>query len=472
MNVGCVPKKLMFMAASQRESMHGPAAISKGFGFEVPEEACKFDWVGMKSRRDAYVSRLNGNYLRNWGKAGIEVLEGTAAFADKSTVSVAMNDGSTKMLTAPHIVVACGGEPTKFAFEGAEHAINSDGFFDIETQPTKMAVVGGGYIAVEMAGIMHALGTETHLFFRGDTVLRRGFDPYIVNILMGELEKHGPHLRPKCVIEKITKEANNTLTITTTCGTVESGYDQVLLAIGRKPVTDLINTAAAGIELDKSGHIVVDKYQNTNVPGIYALGDCANNGFELTPVAIAAGRRLSDRLFGGEPEARIEYANIASVVFSHPVIGTIGLTEQQAREEFGDDNIRVKEATFPSMFYAMNSDADSKVKTGLKLVLMGPKETVVGLHCIGPFSDEMMQGFAVAVRMGATRADFEATVAIHPTIGEEFVTFGGWGQDQEGKPMLPPYLRQSNTEVAALQSEVAALKAELAEVQKLAALKK
>ena len=199
----------------------------------------------------------------------------------------------------------------------------------------------------------------------------------------------------------------------------------------------------AGVKTSKSGFIEVDKYENTSTPGVFAIGDVTTTGYELTPVAIAAGRRLADRLFGGEPRARIEYGTIATVVFSHPPIGCIGLTEPQAKEEFGDAAISTKKARFSSMGYAFN-DAEGKVKTALKLVLKGPEETVVGLHCIGPCSDEMMQGFAIAVRMGATRADFEASVAIHPTIAEEMVTFGGWGQRPDGRggkqPMLPPYL--------------------------------
>merc|ERR1712113_305453 len=220
-------------------------------------------------------------------------------------------------------------------------------------------------------------------------------------------------------------------------------FDCVLVAIGRKPVTEFLHLDKAGVKTDRRGLIEVDKFENTNVRGIYAIGDATTSGFELTPVAIATGRRLADRLFGGEPQARIAYEQIATVVFSHPPIGTIGLTEPQAKDEFGEENIQVKTARFSSMIYWAN-DQDHKVETGLKLVLQGIQERVVGLHCIGPTSDEMMQGFAVAVRMGATRADFEASVAIHPTIGEELVTFAGWGQEKVGndvRPQLPPYLR-------------------------------
>ena len=210
-------------------------------------------------------------------------------------------------------------------------------------------------------------------------------------------------------------------------------------------MTDILNLGAAGVETTDRGFIKVDKYENTTAAGICAIGDATTTGYELTPVAIAAGRRLGDRLFGGEPNARILYSEIATVVFSHPPIGTIGLTEPAAIEEFGAENVKVKQARFPSMLYAFN-EAEGKVKTALKLVLKGPEERVVGLHMLGPFSDEMLQGFSVAVKMGATRHDFEAAVAIHPTVGEEMVTFGGWGQkkDADGvaRPALPPYLQK------------------------------
>merc|ERR1712226_191313 len=293
---------------------------------------------------------------------------------------------------------------------------------------------------------MHALGSETHLFFRGESVLRKGFDPFLVNILVDSLKHHGPTLHPKSDIVSITKTDNGKFTY----ATKENGetreysdFDVVLVAIGRKPVTDALCLDKVGVKMKRNGLIEVDKFENTNVPNIYAIGDANTTGFDLTPVAVATGRRLADRIFGGEAQARLAYEYIATVVFSHPPIGTIGLTEPMAKAEFGEENIQVKENRFPSLVYWAN-DPEHKVETGLKLVLKGPEDRVVGLHCIGPSSDEMMQGFAVAIRMGATRADLEASVAIHPTIGEEFVTFGGWGQVKQGdntKVQLPPYLQ-------------------------------
>eukprot|EP00913_Durusdinium_trenchii_P019241 g18083.t1 len=460
MNVGCVPKKLMFMAAAHREMMIGEAATAKGYGFTVPEGAGKIDWKGLKERRDKYVAKLNTNYTAGWKKEGVEVIEdlskssagfrqgvillwnpnarhrrGFASFTDAQTVSVQCNDGTTRVLKGQHILVACGGLPSEPDIPGVEHAINSDGFFELEEQPKKVAVVGAGYIAVEMAGILHALGSETHLFFRGDTVLRRGFDPFIVQTLMEAMEHHGPVLHRDLsqltwrfcsepsrtsTPARISKQDDGRLTYVATEGpmgeeAILKDFDCILLAIGRKPVSDRLGLQNTGVELNKSGRLELAR--------IYAIGDVTSTGYELTPVAIAAGRRLADRLFLKEGRARIAYELIATVVFSHPPIGCIGLTEPQAKAEFGEENIKVKQSRFASMLYAFNDD-DKKVKTALKL-------------------DEMMQGFAVAVRMGATRADFEASVAIHPTIAEEFVTFGGWGQQQQGdkvSALLPPYL--------------------------------
>jgi len=465
-NVGCVPKKLMFMAAQQRESMVGPVSVAKGYGFDVPESAGKFDWEGVKAKRDAYVTMLNGMYLKNWGKAGIETHTGIASFEDANTVKVTSPEG-VKTLKAKKVLIACGGKPSTLPIPGAEHTISSDGFFDLEHQPKKCAVIGAGYIAVEMAGILHGVGTETHLYFRGETVMRRGFDPFIVKSLMHSLEHHGPHLHKNSTPEKIEKHEDGTMTLTTADGKSESGFDCILVATGRTPVTDLLNLEKAGVKTDKGGRIEVDAYENTNVENVFAIGDATTTGYELTPVAIAAGRRLGDRLYNNEPRARIDYKTIATVVFSHPVIGMIGLSEPQAIEEFGAENIVVKEAKFSSMIYAFN-DADNKVETCFKVVLQGKDEVVVGLHCIGPLSDELMQGFAIAVRMGATRADFEASVAIHPTIGEEFVTFGGWGQKKTAEgtkiPLLPPYITKTEPSKAEIEAQIAVLQLKLSKM--------
>jgi len=436
-NVGCVPKKLMFNAAAVKESMSASVGVAKGYGVEV--SSVTFDWKGLKERRDAYVTRLSEGYVAGWKKAGVDVVGGTASFGpEKNGKKTIVVDGEE--LAADKVVIAVGGKPSVLKISGAaEHCITSDGFFDLEDMPKKVAVVGAGYIAVELAGILHALGSETHLFFRGDTVLRHGFDPFIVDQLMKAMKAHGPVLHPRSTPASV--DAKDTKTLHLADGQSFDGFDVVILATGRDPLGAELNLPST-VELDAAGFVKVDAYENTTADGIYAIGDATTTGHELTPVAIAAGRRLADRLFGGEPRARLEYAAVPTVVFSHPPIGTVGLTEPQAVAKYGRDQIAVKQTSFPSMLYAFN-DADHKVRSGLKLVLRGDDETVVGLHCIGPMSDEMLQGFAIAVKMGATRRDFEACVAIHPTIGEEFVTMANWGQKKSGDRLsvvLPPYL--------------------------------
>jgi len=478
-NVGCVPKKLMYYAASVREVIKGGAEIATGYGFGEAASAVgdmKIDWAGLKGRRDAYIKRLNSVYESGWQKAGVTLHMGVAKLVDAEgevkSVEVTAPDGSTTVLAAKKVVVAVGGEPSYPDIPGKEFGITSDGFFDLEEQPKKCAVYGAGYIAVEMAGILKALGTETDLFVRGSKPLRNDkvFDTDIVNTLMGEIEKHGPTLRANSEIAKAEQAGDGTYTITTKSGDVHTGYDCLLWAIGRHPVTTGMGLDA--LEKDRAGNIVVDEFENTSVPGILALGDCTTAGWELTPVAIAAGRRLGDRLFGGCPEARMIYRDIPTVIFSHPPIATIGYTEAAAREHFGNEDITVKVATFGSMIYAFNPEPEQKTKTTLKLVLQGEDELVVGLHMIGPFSDEMLQGFAVAVKMGCKHRDLQATCAIHPTIGEEMVTFGGWGQhkvgEKKGTPQLPPQLapESDKEEVARLREEVAALKKALAEATK------
>jgi glutathione reductase (NADPH) len=426
----------MFMAAFHRELFLGSAATAKGFGLTMSD--LKLDWPTLTAHVAAEVKRLNGVYPRGWKAKGITVLEGKASFKNKNTVEIQAADGTVSQVTGKHIAIAVGGVPTCPDVPGArEYGTNSDGFFDIHEQPKKALVIGGGYIAVEMAGILHALGTDTSLSFRGETVLRRGFDKFIVETLMDNLEKHGPTLLSKTEVAKVELAGDGTKTVTFKDGSLVEGLDLVLFAIGRTPNTSTLGLDTIGVKTNRKGQVVVDEYENSSIANVYALGDVTQTGFELTPVAIAAGRRLGDRLFGGEAKARIPYSMIPTVVFSHPTIGTIGLTQGQAETRFGAENVRVKQARFRCMFYAFNENNDKKVTTALKLVMTGPEERIVGLHMIGPSSDEMLQGFAVAVRMGATRRDFEATCAIHPTIGEEMVTFGGWGQTTDGKPLLP-----------------------------------
>lgn len=416
-NVGCVPKKVTWNAAAIAETIHD----SKAYGFSVQQTA-PFDWTTFKHKRDAYVKRLNGIYEKNLGNDKVEYLHGTASFVDPHTVKVVLDDNTEVSVKAKNVLVAVGGKPNIPSIEGAELGITSDGFFDLETQPKKVAVVGAGYIAVEMAGMFHALGTETHLFIRQDKFLRT-FDPMIQDKVTAEYERQGLHLHKRSSQSKIEDLGNGQkrLHYKDADGEGTLDVDTVLWAIGRSPELDKLNLPASGVSTNDKGHIPVDKFQNTNVPSIYALGDVCDKGFELTPVAIAAGRKLSDRVFGGHKDAHLEYENIPSVVFAHPEVGSIGMTEPEAVEAYGKENIKIYSTNFTAMYFAMMEPED-KQPTSYKLVCAGKEEKVVGLHIMGAGSAEMLQGFGVAVRMGATKADFDRCVAIHPVSAEELVT--------------------------------------------------
>lgn len=405
-NVGCVPKKIMWHAAQIAEAIHlyGP-----DYGFDTTVNS--FDWKKLIASRSAYIDRIHQSYDRVLGNNKVDVITGFARFVDAHTVEV-----NGEKITADHILIATGGRPAIPSIPGAEHGINSDGFFELDAMPKRVAVVGAGYIAVEIAGVLNGLGAETHLFVRKHAPLRT-FDPMIVEALVEVMAAEGPMLHTDSIPKSITKNADGSLTLALENGT-EQVVDCLIWAIGREPATDNINLEAAGIKTNKRGYIPVDKFQNTNVAGVYAVGD--NTGaVELTPVAVAAGRRLSERLFNNKPDEHLDFTNIPTVVFSHPPIGTIGLTETQAREQYGDDQVKVYKSSFTAMYTAVTSH---RQPCRMKLVCAGKEEKIVGIHGIGFGMDEILQGFAVAVKMGATKKDFDNTVAIHPTAAEEFVT--------------------------------------------------
>jgi len=413
-NVGCVPKKVMFNAALHAEILHD----HKDYGFDVSADV-KFNWPKIKEKRDAYIKRLNGIYDRNLGKSGITTIEGYAKFVGPRTVSV-----NNEEYTGKHVLIATGTHaviPSNEQTEGADLGITSDGFFLLEDLPKRAAVVGAGYIAVELAGILHALGCDTTLYIRRNEFLRT-FDKDVRTYLMEEMEASGIKIRKNVNVKSLVKKDGGiNLTATANDGSnasFEDHVDEVVWAVGRGPKD--IGWKEAGVEVNKAGYVVVDKYQNTNVEGTYCVGDVQGKAF-LTPVAIAAGRRLSDRLFNGQTDRHLNYDNIATVVFSHPCIGTIGLSEQEAIEKYGADNVKCYRSRFTNMYYAM-VEKETKPKTFMKLVTQGKDEKIVGLHILGMAADEMIQGFAVPVTMGCTKADFDNTVAIHPTAGEELVT--------------------------------------------------
>ncbi|GMI35853.1 hypothetical protein TeGR_g7055 [Tetraparma gracilis] len=432
-NVGCVPKKVMWNAAHISEVLHD----MKNFGFTGSAE---FDWSFIKKRRDAYVQRLNGIYRRNLDGSGITEVQGLGSLTgNPNEVLVTKPDGSTETLSAKNVLLATGGYPSFPPGDGvAEHAISSDGFFELEELPKKAVVVGAGYIAVELAGVLQALGSDVTLVLRKNIALRE-FDEIISSTLDSEMQRNGIKiLRDTGGVASISAEGGKK-TVNLQAGGSVTDVDAVIMATGRKPLTGSLNLEEGGVSLAPSGKIAVDDYSATSSPSVFAVGDVCSN-VELTPMAIAAGRRLADRLFNGDADAKVSYDLVPTVVFSHPPIGTIGITEAQAKEKYGEANVKVYRSKFANLWYGVFDMAfEDKPVTAMKLVTAGPNEQVVGVHVIGMGADEMMQGFGVAMKMGATKADFDSCVAIHPTASEELVTMAPWGQGvQESGAKVPP----------------------------------
>jgi len=409
-NVGCVPKKVMWNAANIAHALHD--APDYGFGAELSGH----DWGTLKQRRDAYVERLNGIYLGNLERRGVELIRGFGRFTGPTSLIVGREE-----ITAGRVAIATGCHPDVPSLPGAEKGITSDGFFELEERPRRVVIAGSGYVAVELAGVFSALGSEVTVLARKESVLR-SFDGMLQAVLTEEWDKSGIDLHTHATPAQVRGEPGD-LTVLTEDGRSFGGYDCLLWAIGRSPLTTDLGLETAGVRTDDRGFVPIDEFQNTNVEGIHAIGDVTGR-IALTPVAIAAGRRLGDRLFGGRPDSRLDYENIATVIFSHPPIGTVGLTEDQARARHGD-SVKVYVSRFTGLYHAVTR---TKTASAMKLVTAGPEERIVGLHVIGQGADEMTQGFAVALRMGATKRDFDDTVAIHPTASEEFVTMRGPGR--------------------------------------------
>ncbi|OOG28083.1 glutathione-disulfide reductase [Thioalkalivibrio denitrificans] len=403
-NAGCVPKKIMWYGAELAHNLHDAA----DYGFDVDRRG--FDWGELVQKREAYISAINTWYHTYLEDSEVAEIPGRARFLDAHTLAV-----GERRISAEHVVIGVGGRPLIPDLPGAELGIDSDGFFALEEQPERVAVIGAGYIAVELAGVLNALGSRVSMYLRRETFLRN-FDAMLRDTLMEQMLADGVNILPGTTISALHKRPGG---IALECEQGECGgeFDAVIWAVGRRPHTDKLGLEAAGVIRDGEGYIPVDAYQNTNVEGVYAVGD-VTRAPALTPVAIAAARRLADRLFGGQPERRLDYENIPSIVFSHPPIGTVGLTEDEARETHGAA-VKVYSTRFTGMFHALT---ERKVASAMKLVTVGAKEKVVGAHIIGPGADEMLQGFAVAIRMGATKRDLDDTVALHPTSAEELVT--------------------------------------------------
>ena len=448
-NVGCVPKKVMFNAATISEMLHD----MHHYGFE--SDAVQFDWGYIQRSRDAYVARLNKIYDTNLSNSGVTTLIGRASLVKDANGNVEVivsppdndsaNNSSQQRYRAKHILIASGGAPTIPSGDASvkEHSINSDEFFELQSLPKKAVVVGAGYIAVELVGILQALGSETSLVLRKEKALRN-FDEILSEALDVEMQRQGINIfRNTMGVSRITyDESNGSKKIILNNGDVIDDVDVVIMAAGRSPLVDSLGLQDVGIQQKDGGYIEVNEYSETSVDRVYAVGDVCGN-IELTPMAIAAGRRLADRLFSENQDhayAKVSYDNVPTVVFSHPPIGTIGLTEDEAIKKYGEESIKVYRSKFSNLYYGpFQIEPSEKPKTCMKLVCAGKSEQVVGLHVIGIAADEMLQGFGVAMKMGATKADFDSCIAIHPTAAEEFVTLFPWGlSSQESGAKVSP----------------------------------
>jgi glutathione reductase (NADPH) len=404
-NLGCVPKKVMWNAAELGSALHD----AREYGF--PVEDGPVDWALLRRKRDAYVGRLNDMYASSLARRNVTVVHARGAFAGPNSVTA-----GTRTLSAPHIIIATGGQPVVPRIEGADLGITSDGFFALDARPQRVAVVGSSYIGIELAGIFHGLGSDTTLVLRGDSALR-AFDPMLGETTLRILREEGVSIVTEAQLGALRRAAAG-LELALGDGRVLGPFDCVLWAVGRGPMVGDLALERTAVERDPAGFISTDLYQVTRAPGIYAIGDVTGRA-QLTPVAIAAGRRLADRVFGGQADRHLDYQNIPTVIFGRPTIGTVGLSEPEAHARYGADNVKVYRAGFVPLYHSMTQ---AKPRSEMKLVTVGAEERIVGLHVVGPGADEMLQGFAVALRMGATKKDFDDTVAIHPTSAEEFVT--------------------------------------------------
>lgn len=405
-NVGCVPKKVMWYSAQIADAIQ---KYGSDYGFN--SELKSFDWKKLIENRQAYIQRIHASYQSGLSKNQVDVIHGFATFVDHKTIEV---NGET--FTADHILIATGTQPSRPNIEGAEHGIDSNGFFELQELPKRTAIIGSGYIAVELTGVLNSLGSNVQFFIRKHLPLR-SLDKFLGETLLESMRSDHIQVHTQATPVKVSKLEDQSLLLQLEDGT-QHIIDCLIWAIGREPNTKALKLERTHIQLDDSGYIQVDQFQNTSQSGLYAVGDITGKA-ELTPVAVAAGRKLSERLFNGKSEEYLNYENIPTVVFSHPPIGTVGLTEEQAIAQFGQDQIKVYSSSFTSMYTAVTQH---RQVSKMKLICAGTEEKIIGIHGIGYGMDEILQGFAVALKMGATKKDFDDTVAIHPTSAEEFVT--------------------------------------------------
>lgn len=406
-NLGCVPKKAMWLAAELASKI----SLAADLGFDVAPPV--LDWPTLVVHRQGYIANIHASYRRRLDEAGVVAMPCRGRLLDAHTVQT----DSDVRLRAGRVLLATGGHPLRPPIPGAELGGVSDDFFHLCAAPPRVAIVGGGYVAVELAGVLQALGSRVEVFARGPRLLS-SMDAELVLQLQENMRWHGVRVHLEASVHALEAQGERVRVLHK--GQDEGGapeaFDTVLFATGRRPNTDGLGLEAAGVQVGQDHEVVVDEYENTSVEGIHAVGDVTGK-LALTPVAIAAARRLMDRLFGGRPEAKLDYDNIATVVFSHPPLGTVGLSEQRARELHGDA-VSVHTAGFRPMLTAL---VDSPQRSLFKLVCVGEEQRVVGIHLLGDGVDEILQGFAVALKLGVTKRQLEDTVAIHPTSAEEVV---------------------------------------------------
>ena len=410
---GCVPKKLLVMASQYRDAF----ADAAGYGWSLPS-APTIDWPRLQAAKGREIDRLEGIYVRLLGDTGVELVRGRARVVDAHTVEVA-----GRRLSSRHILVATGSHPSLPALHGIEHAITSNEALELDRVPRRLVIVGGGYIGVEFAGIFAALGAKVTMVIRGDSVLR-GFDGDVRAALTGALRNKGVDIRGETLIEGIERNGDTLNLLTKMNETIEC--DTLLYATGRAPNTAGLGLTEAGVELDAVGAVVVDDASRTRVDNIFAVGDCTNR-LNLTPVAIAEGRAVAETLFNRRPTTA-DHHGVPSAVFSQPPVGTVGLSERDARSQLGEVDVYV--TNFKPMRHALGGRNE---RTMMKLVVERKSDRVVGVHMVGDDAPEIILGFAVALRAGATKALFDSTIGIHPTVAEEFVTL----RDKRPDPSEP-----------------------------------
>jgi glutathione reductase (NADPH) len=400
---GCVPKKALWFAAQLAQAQQ----LSLEFGFAL--QPGPLDWERFRGLRQGYIDAIEQRYAARLPEAGVQLLRQAGRFVAADTIE--LSDG--QRLQAAQIVIGTGARPRRLALPGFELGMVSDDIFALRALPRRVAIVGGGYVAVEFAGLLRALGAEVDMLAHGPWL--QDFDAELVRALQLQMEAQGIRISLQSVVQAAHRTDDGIMLDDPQTGS-RGPYDALLWAVGRVPNIETLGLDTVGVQTDNRGHVLVDARQNTNIRGIHAVGDVTEHK-ALTPVAVAAGRYLADRLFGGQPDAQMDYRNIPSVLFAEPPLGIIGLTEEQARAEHGDQ-VSVHRSRFTPMQWKLAGRHDQSL---MKLVCVGAEERVIGIHALGPGVEEMLQGFAVALKLGLHKRDLDATVAIHPSSSEELV---------------------------------------------------